>query len=203
MNVLSTTFHDCVKLWALYPPTKHNLDLFYQRQGQESKFRSLFDKLECARFVVTTNGDTLYLPSGWLHAVVTVRSGYLAGINWNQWTDITTVSTVARFEASTRLGEAEVSPLITCCRHALQSSASDAVITVFVALCKLWQPTEHVASNACRARAKSKADKSHENMHLLRQIPKGIYREILQKVSRGLQVCTSCGKPVQEHFFKH
>jgi len=100
MNALSTVFGDCIKLWELYPPSTHNLNVFYRLQGQEMKFSRLARDLQDVTFAITTQGETLYMPSGWLHATPTVRGGVLLGVNWTRASDLKSVAEIFAREAT-------------------------------------------------------------------------------------------------------
>ncbi len=89
---------DYVKLWFLYPPSAHNLDIFYAYKGQEGKFLRLFGQLQDYILVLTTAQDIIYMPPGCLHSVYTIKGGLLLGLNWSGAKDIHIVSEVFRGE---------------------------------------------------------------------------------------------------------
>lgn len=120
MHALSTTVYPCVKLWALYPPTKVNLDLLYKETGQEAKFLRLAPMLEKGEYTVTQAWETIYLPAGYLHAVYTMEGGVLTGINWSSAADIEVVKNIFVREISSGNECPEIAfPLIRACKIAL------------------------------------------------------------------------------------
>lgn len=87
-HVLSTTLETCVKLWACYPPTTKNLDSVYRWRDDEHKFIRLSPSLEHEYYMVVDDKESVFLPSGWLHAVYTLSGAVLVGINWVSEVDI-------------------------------------------------------------------------------------------------------------------
>ena len=43
---------------------------------------------------IATQGETLYMPPGWLHATLTVRGGCLLGVNWTRGSDLPMVANI-------------------------------------------------------------------------------------------------------------
>ncbi|KAI1263601.1 hypothetical protein F5Y18DRAFT_428874 [Xylariaceae sp. FL1019] len=79
---ITTVFGPCIKLWALYPPTPHNLSLYSSAVASSTPFTSLSPQLEGGEFCITTLKDTLYLPPGCLHATYTLRGGLTPGFEY-------------------------------------------------------------------------------------------------------------------------
>ncbi|KAI0143141.1 hypothetical protein GGR57DRAFT_366951 [Xylariaceae sp. FL1272] len=79
---LTALFGPCIKLWALYPPTPHNLSLYSSAVTSSTPFASLSSSLEGGEFCITTSKDTLYLPPGCLHATYTLRGGLTPGFEY-------------------------------------------------------------------------------------------------------------------------
>lgn len=141
MSALSTVFHDCIKLWVLYPPTAENLDEFYKLHGQERKFSRLVNVLQEGACAITTQGDTLYMPPGWLHATLTVQAGSLLGINWTCGSDSPVVASIFAREVAADLaaGSSQSSwwPLLETCD--ISTSASTGTEDVLETLCPHWE----------------------------------------------------------------
>ncbi|THY45146.1 hypothetical protein D6C99_06528 [Aureobasidium pullulans] len=128
-NGLSTTEHDCVKLWFLCPPTTSNLDNFYKISGEERKFVRLQHVLRDGVCAITTQGETLYIPSGWLHATLTVKGGILLGVNWTWASDVSTIIDILVQEYRTNPEEASFNPLINSCELAIISKTVKEFLT--------------------------------------------------------------------------
>ncbi|KAH0345667.1 hypothetical protein KCU81_g4302, partial [Aureobasidium melanogenum] len=125
MHVLSTVFDNCIKLWALYPPTNLNLDLMYAISGREHKLQQLFDKLEGGVFAITTGGATIHLPPGWLHATYNIRGGFLVGIAWENLQDLVLLIDLFVREVEIHPEDAEYAMVIRICTEALEKKAKD------------------------------------------------------------------------------
>ena len=77
------------KLWLMYPPTHHNLELFSGVVGGNhfSLLGRIGLELEGGVIAVTGNegtdmGNHLIMPEGTIHAVLTLQGGVLGGTNW-------------------------------------------------------------------------------------------------------------------------
>ena len=77
------------KLWLMYPPTHHNLELFSRVVGGNhfSLLGRIGLELEGGIVAVTCNedidiGNHLIIPEGTIHAVLTLQGGVLGGTNW-------------------------------------------------------------------------------------------------------------------------
>jgi hypothetical protein len=81
MDGISSPIDECEKIWFLYPGTELNLSLMYKEQGQHAKFARLAALLEGGVAVRTTSKDAIYIPAGCLHAVFTIRGGFLVSID--------------------------------------------------------------------------------------------------------------------------
>jgi len=71
------------KIWFFWPPTEHNLAKYEElkRAGGLRLLRS--GELEQGLITDFSIDQGVFLPAGWLHATVTVQSGFLGGITIN------------------------------------------------------------------------------------------------------------------------
>jgi len=77
----------CKKVWALWPPTAMNLEIFYphwaerQRNAGRSGIQHEAVGLELreCKIVLTREHESLYLPPGWIYSVLTLRGPGLIG----------------------------------------------------------------------------------------------------------------------------
>jgi hypothetical protein len=71
------------KIWFFWPPTEHNLSI-YEELKRSNDLRLLrCNELEHGLIADFGINQGVFLPAGWLHATVTVRSGFLGGITIN------------------------------------------------------------------------------------------------------------------------
>lgn len=98
LSGLSTAVGSCVKLWLLYPPKKHNLDVMRKTGNMKGRLQRIGKELKEGRWVITTAEDTIYLPAGWIHAVYTIEGGALAGITFMAGECIETVNHCIMYE---------------------------------------------------------------------------------------------------------
>ncbi|KAI0399049.1 hypothetical protein F4802DRAFT_591120 [Xylaria palmicola] len=70
----------CVKLWALYPLTEKNCDLWAKRYNSNAMFIELQGQLEGGEFCVQTEDQAIYLPPGCIHSTITLEGGLTPGI---------------------------------------------------------------------------------------------------------------------------
>ncbi|KAI1163013.1 hypothetical protein F5B18DRAFT_354191 [Nemania serpens] len=78
-----TTLHGgCIKMFALYRPTRHNLDVFERHCDSDDIFIRTWRKLEGGQFVVFSEEEAIYLPAGCIHATITLKGGLVPGIEY-------------------------------------------------------------------------------------------------------------------------
>ena len=71
----------CKKVWALWPPTAINLEILYahwakrQRNAGRSgiQYTAVGLELHECKIALTREHESLYLPPGWIHSVLTLR----------------------------------------------------------------------------------------------------------------------------------
>jgi hypothetical protein len=73
----------CVKLWLVFPPTVQNLKLMASAEGQKAKLVRIGRKLEGGLLFKTTSAESIYLPVGCIHSVITLHGGFLVAIDFN------------------------------------------------------------------------------------------------------------------------
>ncbi|KAJ9655426.1 hypothetical protein H2201_008806 [Coniosporium apollinis] len=104
-DVLTTVVggqEDCIKLWALYRNTEHNLDLFYKQQGRENKFINLYKRLEGGAFTMQGPEQMMYLPAGWIHAVYMLKGGLAPGTTWSTAESFTVINDIFKREVKAK-----------------------------------------------------------------------------------------------------
>ncbi|KAI1146254.1 hypothetical protein F4825DRAFT_201537 [Nemania diffusa] len=72
----------CVKLWALYPLTPHNLEQFSAVHRSDAAFIEVRGQLEGGELCVQTDDQAIYLPPGCIHSAYTLRGGLVPGIEF-------------------------------------------------------------------------------------------------------------------------
>lgn len=72
----------CVKLWALYPLTPHNLAQFSALHKSNAAFIELQGNLEGGEFCLQTEYQAIYLPPGCIHGTYTLQGGLTPGIGF-------------------------------------------------------------------------------------------------------------------------
>ncbi|KAI0537870.1 hypothetical protein GGR58DRAFT_325636 [Xylaria digitata] len=79
-----TTLHGgCIKIFALYCPTPHNLEVVERHCDSDDIFIHTWDKLEGGQFVVFSEEEAIYLPPGCIHATLTLKGGLVPGIEYS------------------------------------------------------------------------------------------------------------------------
>jgi hypothetical protein len=73
---------DTVKLFVCWPPTEHNLKLLDDEPPGPGRLSRIIDQLGGGRCVVVCRNNPLYLSSGHIHAVVTLRGGFMYAGNF-------------------------------------------------------------------------------------------------------------------------
>lgn len=179
MSGLSTVFHDCVKFWALYPPNEVNLDAFYKLHGQERKLSRLVRSLRDGISAITTRGDTMYIPAGWLHATMTVRAGSLLGMNWIYGFNLPIVADIFAREFDTDPVEASWRPLLET--FFLSITTSTDMNDELRILCPLWGRL-------------GQALKEDKNASFLSK-----ERREKSKRLKGIETCPGCSLPIASH----
>lgn len=71
-----------VKLFVCWPPTEHNLKLLDDEPPGPERLSRIIDQLGGGRCVVVCRNNPLYLSSGCIHAVVTLRGGFMHAGNF-------------------------------------------------------------------------------------------------------------------------
>nr|CAD7572739.1 unnamed protein product [Timema californicum] len=102
------------KIFWLIPPTEHNLELYEQwLDSEKSPSTFLGDKVEkCGRCILSP-GETLLIPSGWLHAVYAQRDTLMFGGKFLHSFGIDAQLKVARLEKIRRRPRSSRYPLFT------------------------------------------------------------------------------------------
>lgn len=74
---------DCQKLVLLWPPTRHNMQLLFDlRECDVLLMEGFARRLEGGVVVDLDRRRGLVIPGGTLHATLTLKGGWLAGMNW-------------------------------------------------------------------------------------------------------------------------
>ena len=73
---------DTVKLFVCWPPTEHNLKLLDDEPPGPERLSRIIDQFGGGRCVVVCRNNPLYLSSGCIHAVVTLRGGFMYAGNF-------------------------------------------------------------------------------------------------------------------------
>ena len=73
---------DTIKLFVCWPPLEHNLKLLDDEPPGPERLTHIFDRLEEGRCVIVSSTTPLYLSSGCIHAVVTLRGGFMYAGNF-------------------------------------------------------------------------------------------------------------------------
>ncbi|KAH9908158.1 hypothetical protein F4778DRAFT_720544 [Xylariomycetidae sp. FL2044] len=81
-HVVTLLYGGCVKLWALYPLTPHNLQQMSEAYRSNAVFIDLQGKLEGGEFCVQTEDQAIYLPPGCIHSTITLQGGLAPGIEF-------------------------------------------------------------------------------------------------------------------------
>jgi hypothetical protein len=73
---------DTVKLFVCWPPTEHNLKLLDDEPPGPERLSRIIDQLGGGRCVVVCQNNPLSLTSGCIHAVMTLRGGFMYAGNF-------------------------------------------------------------------------------------------------------------------------
>lgn len=73
---------ETMKLFICWPPTEHNLKLLDDEPPGPERLSRIIDRLGGGRCVVVCRNKPLYLSSGCIHAVVTLRGGFMYAGNF-------------------------------------------------------------------------------------------------------------------------
>ncbi|KAL9634358.1 MAG: hypothetical protein Q9164_004134 [Protoblastenia rupestris] len=111
-TVLATTIEDCVKMWALFPPTEHNLGLLRKVANKSGGLQLLVEDhlqysqpfLEGGILTRTDSAEAILLPAGTLHAVFTLSGGFLSGIHFLTAESTYQTALCLRYEIQCKLG---------------------------------------------------------------------------------------------------
>ncbi|CAJ2500807.1 Uu.00g036600.m01.CDS01 [Anthostomella pinea] len=112
----------CVKLWALYPPTDQNLTELEKQYDCACLFLGLQGQLEGGEFCVQTEREVIYLPSGCLHATITLEGGLTPGFEFTSPDCLR--ATAAMWDITTRGGQStkeDSVPLLECIMACLEA----------------------------------------------------------------------------------
>ncbi|KAI7459925.1 hypothetical protein KC357_g9089 [Hortaea werneckii] len=79
LETFSQVGTECAKLFILYPPTAHNLDLFDAEAGQTSKLKSLCGRLKGGvyAYISGDSANAIEIPAGCMHFVLTLKAGII------------------------------------------------------------------------------------------------------------------------------
>ena len=73
---------DTVKLFVCWPPTEHNLKLLDDEPLGPERLSRIIDQLRGGRCVVVCRTNPSYFSSGYIHAVMTLRGGFIYAGNF-------------------------------------------------------------------------------------------------------------------------
>ena len=73
---------DTIKLFVCWPNREHNLKLLDEEPPGPERLTHIFDRLEGGRCAIVCRDRPLYLSSGCIHAVVTLRGGFMYAGNF-------------------------------------------------------------------------------------------------------------------------
>ena len=92
-------------MFWLIPPTEHNIQL-YEQWVLSGKQGDIFfgDTVEKCGRVVLTEGNTFFIPTGWIHAVYTLKDSLVFGGNFLHTFGIEKQLRIAQVEDSTKVG---------------------------------------------------------------------------------------------------
>ncbi|KAJ9634776.1 hypothetical protein H2199_008825 [Coniosporium tulheliwenetii] len=184
-DVLTTVVgdaEDCVKLWALYPPESHNLDLYYSHAGQDSKFLNLYSRLKDGIFVVQTSEQTIYLPAGWIHAVYTLKGGLVPGTMWSTAESLSVTAEILKREIKAKTASYSLAvSFLQSCQVALESHNADLQQRVAREWCVFGKDIQQLA------RAEGQ------------QWPTPLVENVSNALKEKYSSCPQCGRPIQAH----
>jgi hypothetical protein len=66
------------KYWVCFPPTTLNLDEYNATSGFENRLAKCGPRMEAGCIIKQCTGESLYLPPGSLHEVLTNKGGFVA-----------------------------------------------------------------------------------------------------------------------------
>ncbi|KAJ8133138.1 hypothetical protein O1611_g488 [Lasiodiplodia mahajangana] len=105
LNVITLLYGGCIKLWALYPPTKQNYKRFKDVYSSHTMFVDLQNHLEGGKFCIQTEEQALYLPPGCIHSTYTLSGGFTLGTTFTTSACLDIAASVADLEKGmTRTG---------------------------------------------------------------------------------------------------
>ena len=143
--------------------------------------------LEGGRCAITTHGDTLYMPPGWLHATLTVRGGILLGVNWTRSSDRPMLADILVREMKADKDDAWYEPLFDSCSlsFAVEETIDEEKLSmrrkeVLLTLCPLWEQIGEIV------RKKKKKSPSKEWPKLFGHLKK-------------VKICPQCEEPLASH----
>lgn len=105
---------NCVKLWALYPPTPGNLSVWAEHRQSNKIFEDILADLENGKIAVQNSDEAIYLPPGYIHATYTLEGGIAFGINYTtkECLPIITKLVNTEMEHYEKIGKEDVTPLL-------------------------------------------------------------------------------------------
>jgi hypothetical protein len=71
------------KIWAFFPPSKHNLNLLQNAGRSTGKLHRHFEELQDGSCAVLGPWQALYVPTGYLHATYSLKGGMTIGTTWS------------------------------------------------------------------------------------------------------------------------
>lgn len=185
----------CEKLWFMWPPTSHNLQLWAANQGLGISLIRYGAELEGGLVANTAgNGDNaLSMPAGTLHSAFTLEGGVLSGINYTTAEDIQLAGRMLELQVERSHDEEQI---IGDCRWfqktatEIMSSRPDFVVQLLASIARLVASIEHFD--------KSEHEAWHEFYTMAVEIFQ-TYRERTNKCPCGKFLPLRC----QSHFLKH
>jgi hypothetical protein len=105
MDGLSAPMHKSEKIWFMYPPTKKNLSIIGEDDGQVVPMVSLSQSLEGGVMFYTSSETAVYIPSGCIHGSVTVSGGFLVTMDFTTKTSVLPFSRYLNFNLYSSLDQ--------------------------------------------------------------------------------------------------
>ncbi|KAF2123576.1 hypothetical protein P153DRAFT_391413 [Dothidotthia symphoricarpi CBS 119687] len=116
------------KMWVFFPTTPSNMNLFRREQMSKSfKLNKLRHDLEHGQYAITAEHDSIYIPTGWLHATYALRNSLTIGTVWSSAEGLANTTDrliaelnppeVAEFVISSL---SELRPFLECLKQAFQ-----------------------------------------------------------------------------------
>lgn len=106
MATISINCDQTRKVWLLWPPTPENENAFYPNfdvhdaDNELFKFNRIAPHLKEGRIISTGSADAVFIPAGWIHAVITLHGGFLIGYSWSAKEESETLLRCFSLEAS-------------------------------------------------------------------------------------------------------